>query len=147
MRGSFLFVQAMINIPIFSMLYWIIVYFGVIAYSIRANNLSLLSFMIAYSIYMLLDKSPTKGGWTIISPSLQRWFRNYPGFSWLAQYFDSQLVKTQDLDPKQQYIFCYHPHGIIGIGSNTMLATNGADFEQQFPGVSNRDYNIVLPPL
>lgn len=124
------------------MLYWSIVYFGAVAYSIRVNNLSLLSFMAAYSIYMLLDKSPAKGGWAI-SPTLQRWFRNYPGFSWLAQYFDSQLVKTQDLDATQQYIFCYHPHGIIGIGSNTMLATNGVDFEQQFPGVS-RTY-CVLP--
>ena len=34
------------------------------------------------------------------------------------------------------YIFLYHPHGVISMGANIALNTEGCDFERIFPGVS-----------
>ncbi len=133
-RGTFLFLNAMITIPIFSILFYKILYWSSIYYSIY-NNVYLLTAIVAYSLYILLDKSPTNGGWTL-SDKYQRWCNNASCFRYLAEYFDAQLIKEKDLDPTQQYIFVYHPHGIIGVGVCIALATNGTDFEKHFSGVS-----------
>eukprot|EP00983_Pelagomonas_calceolata_P015169 482898-Pelagomonas_calceolata.AAC.2 len=29
----------------------------------------------------------------------------------LAEYFPAKLIKTGELDPQRNYIFCAHPHG------------------------------------
>mmetsp|Transcript_22768 Transcript_22768/g.33624 ORF Transcript_22768/g.33624 Transcript_22768/m.33624 type:complete len:126 (+) Transcript_22768:3-380(+) len=110
-------------------------YFGSIFYFIFYNRSYGLTIAITYSVYILLDKSPMNGGWNL-APKWRKFFRDYPGFKLMAKYFDSQLIKETDLDPRQQYIFLYHPHGIISLGFCTVLATNGANFEDTFPGVS-----------
>lgn len=136
LRGTLLFLNALITLPVFSILYYKTLYWGSIYYAISHNNLVLFSMIMAYTLYIILDPSPRRGGWNL-SPSLRRWFRSYPGFRLTAEYFDSKLLKEQDLDPNQEYIFVYHPHGIIGIGACTMLATDACDFEKHFPGVSS----------
>ena len=35
----------------------------------------------------------------------------------LADYFPTRLVKTCDLDPDQNYVFVFHPHGIATLSS------------------------------
>ena len=37
-----------------------------------------------------------------------------------------RLHKTADLDPKGNYMFGYHPHGIIGVGAFITFATGRA---------------------
>lgn len=54
----------------------------------------------------------------------------------LAAYFPTQLVKTEDLNPSHNYIFGYHPHGIISVGAFINFATEGTGFSQKFPGIS-----------
>jgi hypothetical protein len=54
----------------------------------------------------------------------------------MRDYFDMTLVKEKNLDASKNYLFLYHPHGIIGMGCNTALSTNACDFEKIFPGVS-----------
>ena len=46
-----------------------------------------------------------------------------------------QLVKTAKLDPSQNYLAAYHPHGIMGIGTVTNLCTEGTGFSSIFPGI------------
>jgi hypothetical protein len=134
--GTFLFWHAMIAVPIFSILVFLAIYLWLFYYAIRTDNRYLLTAAIAYTLRLFLDKAPRNGGWTM-STEWRRWFRNYPGFRYLGEYFDARIIKEKDLDPTQQYIFVYHPHGIIGIGACCHLATNGADFETHFPGVSS----------
>lgn len=57
-------------------------------------------------------------------------------FRWVAEYYDVELVKCEDLDAtKKNYMFVYHPHGVIGMGCNAALTTNGCGFEDKFPGI------------
>lgn len=150
-RGTILFLNAMITIPIFSILFYKILYWSSIYYSAH-NNVYLLTAIMAYTLYILLDKSPTNGGWTL-SDKFQQWCNNAACFRYLAEYFDAQLIKEKDLDSTKQYIFVYHPHGIIGVGVCVALATNGTEFEKHFPGVSFSNaiiqckYRMELPRL
>lgn len=138
-RGTLLFCNAMITVPVFSILYYKILYWSSIYYAICNHNTYLLTAIVAYTLYILFDPSPTKGGWTstVIQSSSrwQEWCNRCFCFRLMAEYFDTELIHEKELDPKQSYIFVYHPHGIIGVGICTALATNGADFDQHFPGV------------
>eukprot|EP00591_Stephanopyxis_turris_P009133 CAMPEP_0195508862 /NCGR_PEP_ID=MMETSP0794_2-20130614/1963_1 /TAXON_ID=515487 /ORGANISM="Stephanopyxis turris, Strain CCMP 815" /LENGTH=278 /DNA_ID=CAMNT_0040635943 /DNA_START=940 /DNA_END=1776 /DNA_ORIENTATION=- len=60
-----------------------------------------------------------------------------PSFRLVREYFDSELVRTIELKDtdKRNYLFLYHPHGIMIAGANTTLATDCAGFPQLFPGV------------
>jgi Diacylglycerol acyltransferase len=144
-RGTLLFWNAMITIPVFSILYYKILYWSSIYYAIHNQNTHLLAAIVAYSFYILLDPSPTRGGWasTIMFPSSwwQGWCNRCSCFRLLAEYFDMELIHEKELDPNQPYVFVYHPHGIIGVGICGALSTNGADFEKHFPGVRYRHFN------
>lgn len=56
-------------------------------------------------------------------------------FRWFARYFPVTLHKTADLDPKGNYLFGYHPHGIFGFGAVTSFGTNAIGFDEMFPGL------------
>lgn len=88
-----------------------------------------------YAGYCAMDTAASRGGWTWVPESWRRAGRDLFVFRWLIEYFDMELVKECDLDPKQGYLFLYHPHGIIGIADNVMLCVN-TEFDNQFPGVS-----------
>ncbi len=51
------------------------------------------------------------------------------------------LIKTADLDPEKNYIFCYHPHGVISLGAIANFTTESTGFSRLFPGIS------LLPSL
>ncbi|OQV14228.1 2-acylglycerol O-acyltransferase 2-A [Hypsibius exemplaris] len=53
---------------------------------------------------------------------------------WSA-YFPVTLTKTADLPLDNNYIFAYHPHGIIGMGVLCSFMTEATGFSQQFPGL------------
>jgi len=59
-----------------------------------------------------------------------------------ANYFPIKLHKTAELDPKKNYLFGYHPHGIISIGAYVNFCTNGTGSFEMFPGI-----NITLCTL
>lgn len=52
----------------------------------------------------------------------------------MALYFPVKLTRTAKLDPAKQYIFGYHPHGIISIGAFINFATYATGFDVLFPG-------------
>uniref|UniRef100_A0A2K5DZS0 2-acylglycerol O-acyltransferase 1 n=1 Tax=Aotus nancymaae TaxID=37293 RepID=A0A2K5DZS0_AOTNA len=53
------------------------------------------------------------------------------------------LIKTQDLDPSHNYIFGFHPHGVLVAGAFGNFCTNYSDFKELFPGFTA--YLHVLP--
>ncbi|KAI7896194.1 diacylglycerol acyltransferase [Mucor mucedo] len=84
---------------------------------------------LAYIIYLLRDQSPENGG------RRSEWFRRLPCWSYFAGYFPVKLVKECDLDPSKNYVFGYHPHGIISMGAFTNFATEATSFSELFPGI------------
>ena len=54
-----------------------------------------------------------------------------------------QLHKTVDLDPKRNYIFGVHPHGVLCIGAFTNFCSNGTRFDYIFPGF--KSFLTMLP--
>ena len=68
--------------------------------------------------------------------------RNSSLWNYYCEYFPIQLVKTVDLDSKKNYIFSYHPHGIMAGGAFGHFATNGSGFDKVFPGF--KPYLLVM---
>lgn len=55
---------------------------------------------------------------------------------YLAAYFPAKLIKTSDIDPKGNYIFCGHPHGIACFSYVANFFVEGTGFSQLFPGIN-----------
>ncbi|XP_035987006.1 2-acylglycerol O-acyltransferase 1-like isoform X2 [Fundulus heteroclitus] len=61
-----------------------------------------------YAGWLWLDwDTPTTGG------RRSRWVRNWTVWEYFRDYFPLTLVKTVDLDPTKNYIFGFHPHGLV----------------------------------
>ncbi|XP_055429570.1 2-acylglycerol O-acyltransferase 1 isoform X2 [Bubalus kerabau] len=54
-----------------------------------------------------------------------------------------ELIKTWDLDPSHNYIFGFHPHGVLVVGAFGNFCTNYSAFKELFPGFTS--YLHVLP--
>jgi hypothetical protein len=81
-------------------------------------------FMLAYMAWMYYDKRPMLGGLASPDASTSRvtpkrvgagrpWVRRAKWWHYLRDYFPVQLIKTAELNPDRNYIFGYHPHGIL----------------------------------
>ena len=79
----------------------------------------------------MLDNSHKKGG--TFHRSL--WLRNLNFWRHFRDYFPVTLNKEVDLDPTKNYIFGYHPHGIISVGALTNFVTDVNNFNELFPGI------------
>lgn len=86
-------------------------------------------FIAAYLIYANLDPSPEMGGRT------SNFVRGWPLWRYLRDYFPIKLVKTVDLDPSRNYVFGFHPHGVIGLGAFINFATEANNFSKMFVGI------------
>ena len=53
-----------------------------------------------------------------------------------------QLVKTHNLLTSRNYIFGYHPHGIMGLGAFCNFSTEATGVSKKFPGI--RPYLATL---
>jgi 2-acylglycerol O-acyltransferase 2 len=60
-----------------------------------------------------------------------------------------KLVRTTELDPAENYIFGYHPHGIISLGAFLCFGTEARDVSNVFPGLDIRvltlSTNFIIP--
>ncbi|KAG0256670.1 diacylglycerol O-acyltransferase 1 [Mortierella polycephala] len=89
--------------------------------------------IIIYLLWILMfDRAPEQGG------RRSNWCRNRVSWSYFAQYFPMTLIKEEDLDPSKNYIFGYHPHGIISLGAFCTFGTEGLNFSKRFPGIQAR---------
>ena len=66
--------------------------------------------------------------------------RRKPGRTWriwkhFCNYFPLKLVKTVDLPPDENYLFCVHPHGVMSFSAFGNFATEGTGFTKIFPGL------------
>ncbi|XP_056420891.1 diacylglycerol O-acyltransferase 2-like isoform X3 [Hyla sarda] len=83
-----------------------------------------------YIIWMISDwKTPERGG----RKSL--WMSKWTMWKHFKDYFPIKLHKMAELDPKHNYIFAYHPHGIMSIGAFCNFGTESTGFSQIFPNI------------
>eukprot|EP00980_Cylindrotheca_fusiformis_P000876 scaffold232_cov91-Cylindrotheca_fusiformis.AAC.1 len=131
LESLFRTVVACINVPPYTMLIWLIIYLLCL---VTIPSTIIRTFLVLYFAYGIFDstpKSPTKPRWV---KTLQPYFNKAWFFRWTAAYFPCQLHKTCDLPPNKSYLFAYHPHGVIGMGSGMALSLDACDFDKVFPG-------------
>ncbi|XP_019386058.1 PREDICTED: diacylglycerol O-acyltransferase 2 [Crocodylus porosus] len=90
-----------------------------------------------YLAWLVFDwDTPMKGGRR--SP----WVRNWAMWRYFRDYFPIRLVKTHNLPNNRNYIFGYHPHGIMSFGAFCNFGTEATGVSQKFPGI--RPYLATL---
>jgi len=92
-------------------------------------NLLTLPLMILYFGWIFYDKAPIHGGRKLL------WLKRAKIYKYFLDYFPITLERTIELDPKKNYVFGYHPHGIIGTGALANFGTEATGFAKLFPGI------------
>ncbi|KAM6960461.1 2-acylglycerol O-acyltransferase 1 [Tautogolabrus adspersus] len=91
-----------------------------------------------YAGWLWLDwDTPCSGG------RRSQWVRNWTVWDFFREYFPITLVKTVPLDPKNNYIFGFHPHGVLVAGGFGNFCTEATGFSRLFPGL--RSHLLMLP--
>ncbi|XP_057297800.1 2-acylglycerol O-acyltransferase 2-A-like isoform X2 [Hydractinia symbiolongicarpus] len=92
--------------------------------------LSIISILYVGVLFLWDFDKPSRGGrcFTLM--------RRLPIWKYFCDYFPITLIKTQDLKTNENYIFGYHPHGVISSGALGSFATEGAHFSKLFPGIT-----------
>ncbi|KAJ8254747.1 hypothetical protein GJAV_G00196930 [Gymnothorax javanicus] len=91
-----------------------------------------------YAGWLYLDRdTPTTGG------RRSHWVRSWTVWKYFRDYFPISLIKTVDLDPKHNYLFGFHPHGVLVAGAFANFCTEASGFATLFPGLT--PYLLMLP--
>ncbi|XP_024218426.1 diacylglycerol O-acyltransferase 2-like protein 6 isoform X2 [Halyomorpha halys] len=90
-------------------------------------------------------KAPSRGGRQVDA------VKRFPIWKYFNNYFPIRLVKTADLDPKRNYIFCTHPHGVICTSNVAHFILGYSKASQLFPGLkfhtATLNINFCFPIL
>ncbi|KAG7496341.1 hypothetical protein JOB18_017182 [Solea senegalensis] len=139
---------APLNIPVqrrlqtASVLQWVFSFVALAQCCLAAFILLLLSdwwiLALLYAGWLWLDwDTPSCGG------RRSQWIRSWTIWDYFRDYFPITLVKTVDLDPKKNYIFGFHPHGVLVAGAFANFCTESTGFSCLFPGL--RSHLLMLP--
>ncbi|XP_054608500.1 2-acylglycerol O-acyltransferase 2-A [Dunckerocampus dactyliophorus] len=91
-----------------------------------------------YVGWLWLDQdTPSRGG------RRSHWIRSWSVWEYFRDYFPVKLVKTVDLDPNKNYIFGFHPHGVLVAGAFCNFCTESTGFSSLFPGL--KSHLLMLP--
>ncbi|XP_062311136.1 2-acylglycerol O-acyltransferase 2-A isoform X5 [Osmerus eperlanus] len=93
---------------------------------------------VLYAGWLWLDRdTPSCGG------RRSDWMRNWSVWKHFRNYFPISLVKTVDLDPSYNFLFGFHPHGVLVAGAFGNFCTEASGFSSLFPGL--RPHLLMLP--
>jgi len=82
-------------------------------------------------MFLLDDETPRTGRpWWMV-----RRLRSFSVWKLCAEFYPIQLVRTAELSPEKNYMFCLHPHGVFSLTHAINFASNGTGFLDLFPGV------------
>ena len=124
--------------PILAGTYCTILYFYLFFSSYTSVYLKSLLFI--YGVYCFSSRTPARGGYENI-PGIKKIAQNLPVFKYAFEYFGkgtSKVVKGFDgtFDSSKNYLFAYHPHGVIGLGAAFTFSTKATNFSTLFPGLN-----------
>uniref|UniRef100_A0A8C6TRK9 Acyltransferase n=1 Tax=Neogobius melanostomus TaxID=47308 RepID=A0A8C6TRK9_9GOBI len=93
---------------------------------------------VLYSVWWFIDyDTPFRGGRRVpFLCGLKMWDH-------LRDYFPVKLVKTADLNPNNNYVMGFHPHGVLVAGAFTNFCVYTTGFRQLFPGITS--HMLMLP--
>ena len=116
-------------------LYYYSFFFGALVGTIVILGLFFTSFYPVALIYLtwayIIDYgTPSHGG------RRSNFVRCLGIWKYFRDYFPITLVKTSELDPGKNYIFGYHPHGVLCAGAFCNFATEATAFSRIFPGIT-----------
>lgn len=85
--------------------------------------------------------------------TVRKWWVNHWMFKYARDYFPIRLVVAKSIrrlfNPRRNYIFCYHPHGVHSFGAALSFATNCNNIYELLPGltfhVQTLGINFYLP--
>ncbi|XP_066578415.1 2-acylglycerol O-acyltransferase 1 [Amia ocellicauda] len=91
-----------------------------------------------YAGWLLLDwDTPSTGG------RRSQWVQGWRTWRYFKDYFPISLVKTAELPPQHNYLFGFHPHGVLVAGAFGNFCTTASGFGGLFPGLS--PHLLMLP--
>ncbi|KAI5783668.1 diacylglycerol acyltransferase-domain-containing protein [Geopyxis carbonaria] len=103
--------------------------------------------LVPYLIYIFFFATSHEDG--SVPYTRSNLFRSLPLWRAYAGYFPLRLHRTVPLDASKNYIFAYHPHGIISHGAFGSFVTEATGFGTLFPGIANTlltlDSNFRIP--
>ncbi|KAF0038691.1 hypothetical protein F2P81_009175 [Scophthalmus maximus] len=85
---------------------------------------------VLYFVWWFIDyDTPGRGGRRVpLLCGLKLW-------GYMRDYFPIKLIKTHNLLPSRNYIFGYHPHGVLCFGAFCNFGTEATGFSKKFPGI------------
>jgi hypothetical protein len=92
----------------------------------------------ATNALLVLDGAPSHDGFMAkfwANPRMHSYFRKLTFWTWARDYFSAELIKTAELPPNNNYLICYHPHGIISMGLQCSMGMDSCNFPEVFPGI------------
>ncbi|XP_051956361.1 2-acylglycerol O-acyltransferase 2-A-like [Xyrauchen texanus] len=93
---------------------------------------------VLYAGWLYLDwDTPSCGG------RRSAWVKSWRVWTYFNDYFPITLIKTVDLDSRHNYLFGFHPHGVLVAGGFGSFCTEVSGFSQMFPGLT--PYLLMLP--
>ncbi|XP_066555634.1 2-acylglycerol O-acyltransferase 2 [Amia ocellicauda] len=93
---------------------------------------------VLYATWWFIDRdTPSHGGRRL------SFMHKLPMWRYLRDYFPVKLVKTANLDPGKNYVFGFHPHGILVAGAFVNFCTLTTGFMQLYPGLT--PHLLMLP--
>ncbi|XP_057710075.1 2-acylglycerol O-acyltransferase 2-A [Corythoichthys intestinalis] len=125
-----------------AVLQWIFSFLGLAQCCLAAFILLSLStwWMLAllYATWLWLDSdTPNRGGRRC------EWIRRSIVWEYFRDYFPIKLVKTVDLEADKNYVFGFHPHGVLATGAFGNFCTESTGFSALFPGL--KSHLLMLP--
>ncbi|XP_042201488.1 2-acylglycerol O-acyltransferase 2 [Callorhinchus milii] len=91
-----------------------------------------------YSLWLYVDwDTPASGG------RRSQWIRNWTVWKYFQSYFPITLLKTAELSPRHNYLFGFHPHGVLVAGAFGNFCTEATGFSRLFPGLT--PHLLMLP--
>jgi Diacylglycerol acyltransferase len=114
----------------------------------------LLTILMLYLLYIVYDRNDGPAGRRFFGckhDNKNHLTRNWLCFKYVAAYFPIKLHKTVDITntlnesgkQSKAFLFLYQPHGVIGMGANTAINTNGCNFDELFPKLGVH-YGVTL---
>ncbi|XP_066238414.1 2-acylglycerol O-acyltransferase 2-B-like [Saccopteryx leptura] len=129
-------------LQVFAVLQWVFSFLGLAQVCLAVLLLLLLGpawiLAVLYLVWLYRDRdTPQTGG------RRSAWVRNWAIWRHFRDYFPISLVKTAELDPCHNYLFGFHPHGVLVIGAFSNFCTEATGFSRIFPGLC--PHLLMLP--
>jgi len=97
--------------------------------------------MIIYYIWIVYDNLVNEAP---IYGRRNEFVKNMKLWKLVRDYFPIRLHKSANLDSNKQYLFGYHPHGIVCISANITLSSEALSISKVFPGINIRLATIPI---